>query len=103
MNTKQIIKDIIDNKIFLSSYVRDTGSLSMVFMPIALGAFHNYTEEQVNDIGQFYEYYDQASPRCINGYPIFFSVRVISKKDWQIILNTLKDMVKTLESMKEKK
>jgi len=46
----------------------------MIFMSLALGALADMTEEAINDIGLIYEYWDQAGPRSINGYPIFFFV-----------------------------
>lgn len=39
--------------------------------------------EHVEQIGIFWEYLDQAGPRSINGMPMFFSVRIMHKDDWQ--------------------
>jgi hypothetical protein len=77
---KKLAQEIVDGKVFTDRDLRkgDEGSLPMVFMVICLmenaGAF-------VADAGLLYEYWDQAGPRSINGYPCFFSVRKIIKKD----------------------
>jgi hypothetical protein len=34
-----------------------------------------------NDIHIIYEYYSEAGPRSINGYPIFMSFRVLDRTD----------------------
>lgn len=38
--------------------------------------------EYFRDIGLIYEYLDKAGPRSINGYPIFFSMRIMHRDDW---------------------
>lgn len=80
----QLAKDIAMNLVFTSDHIRREewdNILGMVFMPIVLGAFSEYSEEARKDIGMVYEYYDKAGPRSINGYPIFFSFRVVNVKD----------------------
>ena len=37
--------------------------------------------EYINNIGMIYEYYTEAGPRGINGNPIFYSCRFLSKSD----------------------
>ena len=79
------IEDMINNKIFCLHHIREEEMLrmgSMVFMPIAFGAKFSPEEEQ--NIGTIYEYWDQAGPRSINGYPCFFSMRVLHKDDWDL-------------------
>ena len=38
-------------------------------------------EEYFKNIGMLYEYNDKAGPQSINGYPIFMSMRILSKED----------------------
>lgn len=95
---KQIAKDIVDRKVFTDRDLRNPAlegdMLGMIFMPVLLmpnpGAF-------VADAGLLFEYWDQAGPRSINGYPIFFSVRKIIKKD----MPALEHYVKTYWEMKK--
>lgn len=80
---KKLAQEIVDGKVFTDRDMRKGDQqggfmLQMIFMPLALmenvGAF-------VADAGLLYEYWDQAGPRSINGYPMFFSVRKIIRKD----------------------
>lgn len=38
-------------------------------------------EEYIRDIGMIYEDMDKALPRTVNGYPMFFSCKILNKKD----------------------
>lgn len=82
---RKFIDDFVSNRIFTSAHVSEGSQnlLSMIFMPIAFGAFKDQNEESVKNIGLIYEYYDKAGPRSVNGYPIFFSLRYIHTKDWE--------------------
>ena len=37
------------------------------------------------DLGTVYEYYDKALPRAVNGYPIFPSLRILHREDWELV------------------
>jgi len=98
----QLAKDIATNLVFTSDHVRREewdNILGMVFMPIALGAFSDMTEEAKKDIGMVYEYYDKAGPRSINGYPIFFSFRILNVKDRLIVWEKHEKIRQVLESV----
>jgi hypothetical protein len=71
----------------------------MVFMPIALGAFSEYSEEARKDIGMVYEYLDKAGPRSINGYPIFFSFRVVNVKDRLLVWEKYEKIRQVLDAV----
>ena len=38
-------------------------------------------ENYFNNIGMLYESYDKAGPRSINGFPMFFSCKIVSSED----------------------
>lgn len=38
-------------------------------------------EDWINNIGLVYEYYNQAGPMSVNGYPTFFSMCLLNKQD----------------------
>ena len=87
---KQLALDIRDNKIFGSWAVpaHSTNLLGMIFMPLVLGA------EIPQDVIHVYEYMDKAGPRSINGYPIFFSLLMITKDDYELLVPIVKNLVK---------
>lgn len=97
----QLAKDIATNLVFTDQHIRDgeLDNLRSIFMPIALGGFAECTKEYVKDIGMFYEYYDKAAPRSVNGYPCFFSVRLLSIHDTKIVfekVNKIRDIMETV-------
>ena len=44
-----------------------------------LEGFH---QGRMADVGTIYEEYSKAAPRSINGLPIFYSFRILSRNDW---------------------
>jgi hypothetical protein len=49
--------------------------------PLAQEAYRDWAY----DLGVVYEYYDKAGSRGINGYPIFTSLRLMHREDWEIV------------------
>lgn len=93
---KQLALDWLAGRVFSSAHIpaHDDRMLGSVFMVIALGAFNNASEEYVNSIGLVYEYIDKAGPRSINGYPCFFSMRLLSRAD----MPRLQEMIDKLKA-----
>lgn len=83
---KKIAVDLFEGKIYTDRHIPEGESLAMVFMPIALGAFQNTTEEEIKNIGLIYEYLDQAGPRSINGMPNFFSFKMLTRSETESVI-----------------
>jgi hypothetical protein len=81
----EIATDIIGNRVFTDRHCQTQNDLSMVFMPLALGAFKDATDEWMNDLGMLYEYMEKVGPRSCNGLPGFFSMRLLNKHDAEIV------------------
>ncbi len=74
--------DVHHGKVFGSWNIHQSdfvGSLSIIFMPIALGL------ELPEGTAHVYEYLDKASPRGVNGYPTFFSCRTLDQQSWKTV------------------
>lgn len=95
---RKLSMDIADGQVFGSWDIRPEDREStrpMVFMCLALGGL-DITESQLiadprfpkNELTPvaFYEYYDKAGPRSINGYPCFFSHHVLLGDDIKRVL-----------------
>jgi hypothetical protein len=110
----EIAKDIALNKIFTSAHMRPNDwatTLGLVFMPLALGAFASEKPKDfevgalkddgytLQDIGLFYEYWDKAGPRSINGYPIFFSCAVLNHEDTKYVLDKAREIQEKIEAI----
>lgn len=97
-----LAKDIAMGKVFTSDHVPPNqmqNLLSMIFMPIALGALSDLSDAAKKDIGFIYEYLDKAGPRSINGFPIFFSCAYVNIHDRKLIWEKVSQIEKMLESI----
>jgi len=80
---KKFVLDFMGGFIFTSAQVRDPSLLSVVFMPLALGALSNYQDEAVADIGLVWAYLSEAiGSRAIDSYPFLGTCRFMHKDDW---------------------
>ena len=68
-------------------------------MPLAMGCFAEDSLEFKKDIGMFYEYYSKASPRCINGMPMFFSLNILSVHDAKIVSEKVNKIIDMMENL----
>jgi hypothetical protein len=66
-------------------------------MPIALGAFSKWTEEEIKNVGLIYEHLNSAGPRSINGMPNFFSLQVLNQEDTKTVFDTIQKLKKAQE------
>lgn len=82
---RKFVLGLADGRLFTSGHLREheTDLLPMIFLPLALGALSQCERFDAAKIGAFWEWNSKASPRSINGLPIFFSVRMINVRDWQ--------------------
>lgn len=117
---KSIAKDMYNNVIFSNLFVskNEQHLLTSIFMPLAfLGpGMHGddvreknidslleeeYYQKYVSNIGMLYEFMKEASPRGINGYPMFPSMKLLDKKDTEKVIefyNKYSELQKKLES-----
>lgn len=108
---KELVKDVFDCKVFTSLQCRDSDIMMVFMPSLFIGSsptapkltgdiktdrknklnhidlmteYKNDTPkrlEYLNTIGMFYEKYGEASPRVVNGYPCFFSCKIVSIED----------------------
>jgi len=81
---KQLAKDIKNNLVFTDRHIREgdlENMLPSIFMVLLLMDDETSKKLQDDKPYLFYEYYDKASPRSINGYPSFFSLQYLDKED----------------------
>ena len=80
---KGIAKDLWAGKIFSDRHINslkdDPNVLGMVFMPMVF--MSNETRKKLSNlkVSFIYEYLSKASPRSINGMPVFFSCRTLTE------------------------
>jgi hypothetical protein len=79
---RKLAMEIATGKVF-GSWMVPKGQeqmLSSIFIVLVLGG------KLPEDTAQVYEYYSEAGPLSVNGYPIFFSCRVIKQDDWEKLI-----------------
>lgn len=72
---------IVQARIFTGSQC-PPDMLASVFMPLALGGLEGIDWDE---LGNVIEDLSKAGPMAVNGYPMFFSCRLIHIKDWEVI------------------
>lgn len=77
---KQIAMDMAEGKVFTSNHIPEDqiDMLPKIFMVIALGGIH---PEHTKNLGMIYEYISEAAPMAINGFPSFFSHKMLNRSD----------------------
>jgi hypothetical protein len=88
---RKFVDDLVSDRIFTSSAVgADVQMLKSIFLPIALGAFSDYSKEELDQIGCIYEDLEKRQHWCVNGYPTFLSCKVMHREDWSIAVKAAK-------------
>lgn len=79
---KEVARGLHAGQIFTDRHVANPQSdMTMVFMPLALGALSECSKEDVEQIGMIYEWIDKAGPRSVNGMPCFMSFKLLHRDD----------------------
>ncbi len=97
---REIAIGIFNGSIFTSAQIekKDMNLFPSIFFVLMLMEKKQRDEIISGDIGVFWEYMNKASPRSINGYPMFASVRTLNKADWE---DVRKMVLKLTEASKE--
>jgi len=101
---KQLAIDISENKVFGTWQMNkcDIAHLYVVFMPVTFMTDEQRKELETNNIIHFYEYYDKAGPRSVNGMPCFFSLCQINENDWEKVVKYIKEYEVRVKSFLDK-
>lgn len=101
---KDIAKDLVDGKIFSDRHIPeyDRHLTSMIFMVLALGGSKFASSMIDQKITFVYEYLNETNPRAINGYPTFFTLRMLNDKDTEKMFKYY-DKIKEMKEEEQKK
>lgn len=80
---REFVLGLCDGKLFTSEHVKNERDIPMIFMPLALGAIGDWSKEELAEIGVVWEWLKEAGPLGVNGNPLFFSMRLMHKDDWE--------------------
>jgi hypothetical protein len=94
---RTFIIDYVDGKIFTMQHIPDNQVkhiLHSVFMPlIFFDGFDDAPREVLDELGTIYQYYDQAGKLSINGFPIFMSMRIMWRGDWERVVPKIQELL----------
>lgn len=99
----EIAEGIHKGKIFTSNHVRkgDEQCVSMIFMVMMFNDDPSFIPWMLRcKIYVLFEYMDKASPRGINGYPIFTSCNFLDQSDWKRVCDVLKKLEESESKIK---
>lgn len=87
---KKFVRDYLAGKIYTNFDIPDD-LLTRVFLPLALGAPCGISKKQSRQLGCIYGTLgeDRGTTLAINGFPIFFSFRMMLAEDWKIARATI--------------
>lgn len=77
---KKLAFDIFCGHVFTDRHVKHPSDMPLVFVPLMLLTGELAKKLADDPPGLIYQYYDEAGPRSVNGMPIFFSFRYLSKE-----------------------
>lgn len=98
---KKLAEDIYKGLVYTHQHIEKLEDIRTVFMPLAF-IDKEQLDELINDApGLMYEYLDKASPRTINGMPIFFSVSMLSIADAEKVHKYYNKIVKAIKGISE--
>ena len=97
----QLAKDIMGGQVFIADQLPEHSVhlLPNIFVSLGLGGLSSLSEEDREDIGFIYEYLNQAGPLGINGYPMFFSCKLLGKEDTKVLYEKLRQVAVALEAI----
>jgi hypothetical protein len=94
---REFVRAFLAGEIFTSAQIAPRSvQLGMVFMPVLFGALGN---TDIRTVGVLWEYLSKAGPRSINGYPGFFSFRIMNTGDWDRVLKVIIREQERLENL----
>ena len=100
---KEIARGLHEGKIFCDTQIRegDSNILLSIFMPLVFMSKKDIWLMQKHPPGLMYEYMDKAGPRSVNGYPCFFSMRILSLEDTKRMSGFYKEYHSMVEQFNE--
>jgi hypothetical protein len=99
-----LAQDVVARRVFGSWDLGPPGSpdmLRMIFMPLGFMTAEDVAALKAANITNFYEYLDKAGPRSVNGYPCFFSMKLLDQDDSKRLLASVLELQSVLKRRME--
>lgn len=96
---KKLAEDLVADRVFISDFCRQPEDISLVFMVLGMLDQATIDRWKALDVSAFYEYYDKAGPRSINGYPCFSSAHPLIREDHQRLYEIAKKIKAAIDGV----
>lgn len=97
---KQIAVDLYSNNIFSSAHMEgEEENIKLHFTPLCFLNEEQLKEMEEKDIVFIYEYVSEAGPQSLDGKPVFFSFRSLSRKEAVIMFEYYEKLCNTIEKI----
>lgn len=98
---KQLAKDMLADKLFTTCHLRkgDERLVSSIFMPLLFIDQKQRDEMEAEKVEVLFEYISEANSRSINGYPMFMTMRTMTKEEWDKVNDYYEKMKKLLNEV----
>ena len=99
---RKFVRSYCDGQIFTSAdepgrtVEKWASNVRMSFLPAAMGALEGV---ELSDLGVLWEYHKESLPRGINGMPMFMSVKMMNKADWETVKGAIEKELKRREEV----
>ena len=89
---KRLAVDIVEGKVFGTWNIpsEDRNLVPLIFVPLCFIDEKQFRKLKSRKVAHVYEYLYKAGPRSVNGYPIFFSCRFLTRKDWKKVVRYIR-------------
>jgi hypothetical protein len=96
----KLARELVTNQVFMSDrIINPERMLHLVFMPLAFLKKKDIALFKKEGVAHFYEYNRLATPRSINGLPMFMSCHRINSTDYARVIEKEREMRTALEEI----
>ena len=98
---RQVALGLKTGTIFCNRHVKEAREVTMIFQALNFLDEKQAEDFKKRDIGLIYEETCNAAPRSVNGFPMFFSLQTLTKKETEKTLRYHEELVKFEEGSEE--
>lgn len=102
---KKLAVDVRAGQIFGSWMMRESDMeslISMVFMPLIFMEQKDKEKMKKDGVLHLFSFYSEAAPRGVNGYPIFFSMGMLTGEDSAALKELMERLAEAEKTVLEK-
>jgi len=96
---KQIAIDFYKGLIFSDRHCESADDIRSTFMTLMFITDPEQIKEIVENSGLIFEYISNAGPLAVNGRPVFMSMRLLNRKDTDLMFDMAKKLLESEQAL----